>query len=194
MENKGAEVNKELAHRRADSFYMVYAAMGAERSLEKLREVLAGIGLDISLNTLKSYSARHGWVEKASTLPVQPIVESEVISEMNQRHVAMGKTMQELALDGLKNFSARQMTAGEASRLLKVGSELERLASGGERSKYEVAVEIMNPIVQDICELFVRVNEVLDPDTRKKDFARGADAILKNTFGNVFPREARQQP
>ena len=177
MENKGAEVNKELAHRRADSFYMVYAAMGPERSLEKLRGVLADIGLDISLNTLKSYSARHGWVEKASTLPVQPIVQSEVISEMNQRHVAMKK---------LNDYWVREMSAGEASKLLKFGSELERLASSDNRSKQEITHELIIPVIHDIVELFKRVNEVLDPDTRRKDFARGADAIVNNRMDDFI--------
>jgi len=186
MENKGAEVNKELAHRRADSFYMVYAAMGPERSLEKLRGVLADIGLDISLNTLKSYSARHGWVEKASTLPVQPIVQSEVISEMNQRHVAMGKTMQEVAMKKLNDYWVREMSAGEASKLLKFGSELERLASSDNRSKQEITHELIIPVIHDIVELFKRVNEVLDPDTRRKDFARGADAIVNNRMDDFI--------
>jgi len=190
MENKGAEVNKEIAQRRAESFYLVYAAMGSERSLEKLKGVLADIGLDISLNTLKSYSARHDWVERTSQIPTLPIVNSDVISEMNQRHVSLGRFMQEVALEGLENFNTRTLSAGDASRLLKSGSEIERLASGHVRSKYELAIELLNPIISEIVQLYTRVNVLDDPDTRVRDFVTGADAICDKFIGDVFPREA----
>ncbi len=147
---------------------------------------MAGIGLDISLNTLKSYSARHDWVERTSQIPTTTIVNSDVISEMNQRHVSLGRFMQEVALEGLENFNTRTLSAGEASRLLKFGSELERQASIDDRSKHEITHELIIPVIHDIVELFKRVNEVLDPDTRRKDFARGADAIVNNRMDDFI--------
>ena len=63
--NRGAKVNQGAAQRRSESFYLVYAALGPSRSLTKLQKTLADLGLKISANTLKSYSARYNWQHRA---------------------------------------------------------------------------------------------------------------------------------
>ena len=53
MTNRGAEVNQHAAQSRAESYWLVYQALGPGRSLSKLHRVLADLGLDVNVNTLK---------------------------------------------------------------------------------------------------------------------------------------------
>ena len=55
MTNRGAEVNQQAAQPRAESYWLVYQALGPGRSLSKLHRVLADLGLDVSVNTLKGW-------------------------------------------------------------------------------------------------------------------------------------------
>ena len=47
-----------------EAFYDVYLMMGHDRSLSKLHSVLANLGLNMTLNTLKNYSARYDWQQR----------------------------------------------------------------------------------------------------------------------------------
>ena len=65
MTNRGAEANQRAAQSRAESYWLVYQALGPGRSLSKLHRVLADLGLDVSVNTLKGYSVRYKWQERS---------------------------------------------------------------------------------------------------------------------------------
>ena len=88
--NKGAEVNQQAAKRRAGSYYLLYAALGRDRSLSKLQEALADLGLPVSLNTLKSYSASYDWQGRASFVDQRNTSrrQANLPVEMNERHPA----------------------------------------------------------------------------------------------------------
>ena len=45
-------------------------------------------------------------------------------------------------------------------------------------------MQIVEPLVRQIVTLFKQVNLVVDPDRRMREFGYGADAILRDTFGN----------
>jgi hypothetical protein len=59
MTTRGAEVNQQAAQTRAESYWLVYQALGPGRSLSKLHQALTDLGLDVALGTLKAYSVRY---------------------------------------------------------------------------------------------------------------------------------------
>ena len=61
MTNHGTEANQHAAQCRGESYWLVYQALKRDRSLSKLHRVLADLGLDVSMNTLKGYSVRYKW-------------------------------------------------------------------------------------------------------------------------------------
>jgi hypothetical protein len=63
--NPGAEANQRAANGRAEACWLVYLSLGPGRSLSRLKRTLTDLGLEISLNTLKGYSVRHGWSDRA---------------------------------------------------------------------------------------------------------------------------------
>ena len=132
MSNKGAESNQQAAQRRAESYYLLYAALGRDRSLTKLRETLADLGLSVSLNTLKSYSANHDWQGRAGFLDQRntSLEHANLPAEMNERHARLGIALQTVAGKRLETIDASELSVGDAPRLAKAGVDIARLATG----------------------------------------------------------------
>ena len=65
MTNQETEVNQPSAQCHGGSYWLVYQALERDRSLSKLHRVLADLGLDVALGTLKAYSVRYKWQERS---------------------------------------------------------------------------------------------------------------------------------
>ena len=161
--------------------------MGGGRSLTRLRQVLADLGLTVSLNTLKTYSVQHGWAEKARRNDETHLVDAAGLADtdMASRHADMAVAMQEIAGRTLERFLEqpdRPMTPRDVCTLLDVGIRIERQARNAEISKHELTVQIVDPLIRQIAALFEQVNVMVDANARKRQFALGADAIIVNSF------------
>jgi hypothetical protein len=180
MSNKGAESNQQAAQRRAESYYLLYAALGRERSLSKLRETLADLGLSVSLNTLKSYSANHDWQGRAEFLDQRntSLEHANLPAEMNERHARLGIALQTVAGKRLETIDASELSVGDAPRLAKAGVDIERLATGQANERYELVASMLSPMIYDLVDLFKTVNVIDDPQARVTAWARQADAIV----------------
>jgi uncharacterized membrane protein len=53
-----------------------------------------------------------------------------------------------------------------AIHLLRVGTDIERLARGLATTRAELSVQMLNPVISEIVALFAGVNVVEDPATR----------------------------
>ena len=181
MTNRGAEVNQAAAQCRADSYWLVYQALEPSRSLTKLRQTLADLGLRMSLNTLKGYSARYNWQQRAELVDsAQTAVElANVPREMDERQARLGVVMQALAREKLEVIDLDLLSVREAIHLLRVGTDIERLARGQATTRAELSVQVLTPIINEIVALFAEVNVIEDPDTRTSVWATKADAIVE---------------
>ena len=190
--NAGAEANRRTAQRRADAWVLLYHALGADRSLLKLRRHLADIGLAINLNTLKMYSAKYGWQDRMRELDARQadarqLTHDSTVARMNERQANMGEAMQHVAGRGLAMIAdnAGAMTPGDVARLADIGVKLERLALGEATTRSEIEVTVYNTIIQQIAALFINVNVMDSPDDRTRTFADGVDGIIDVALGSA---------
>ena len=144
---------------------------------------LADLGLAVSLNTLKSYSARYGWAEKALTHDEAQPVDAAALAHtgMASRHADMAVAMQELAgrtLERLLEQPDLQLSVSEVCRLLDVGVRIERQARNADVTRQELVVTILAPFMNDVVELFKEVNTIEDPQARLETWALRADGFL----------------
>ena len=176
-----------------EALFVAYYLIGPERSLEALRSFAAKAWPGAkapALNTLKTYSARGGWVarvedldrQRAEQVAARPL---ETIVEMNERQADLGRIMQELAAsrvaDILKTPQAiSALNFRDAAALAREGVRIERLAVGEVTSRQEVLVTTYNRVVVPILQLFQTVVTDLPEEVRRsivERFANGVDAI-----------------
>lgn len=183
MTNRGAEVNHQQAKSRSDAYFLLYASMGSKRSLSKLRDLLADLGLDISLNTLKTYSSNYGWGERLEIMPA-PSNEGDALMEfassMAERQSELGRTMQYLASERLKTVDPNDLGVNEIVRLMDIGVRIERLAMGEAIERVEIFTNTIQPIIIEMCNLFTTINAIPDEEQRLRQFATGADEIINH--------------
>ena len=179
--NRGAKVNQGVAQRRAESFYLVYAALGPSRSLTKLQKTLADLGLRISANTLKTYSARYNWQHRAELVDgAHTAVElANVPREMDERQGRLAVAMQALATEKLGVIDPYHLSVRDAIHLLRVGTDIERLTRGQATTRAELTVQVLNPVINELVALFAEVNVIEDADTRLAAWATKADGIVE---------------
>jgi hypothetical protein len=188
--NNGAALVKERAQSRAEYLFYSYYSLGSSRSLSKLHALLTGLGLKLSLGTLKNYCARGKWIERAAAedaiTSVEKAEESNAlatrVAELNHRHGQYGIALQRMSIDGLHGLDPGSFTPNEVTNMLEKGIKLERLAEGEATDRHELTVQIVEPLVRQIVTLFEQVNMVADASARSRQFAIGADAIIVENF------------
>jgi hypothetical protein len=190
--NKGSVVNQQAAQRRAESYYLLYASMGSDRSLSKLQETLSDLGLKVALGTLKNYSATYRWQDKSEGLDRRStdIERLGAMDSSSERQVRLGRVMQELAKERMDGFIERggYLSPGDIVRFMKVGVDIERLAMGVPMERVELITSILSPVVYDIVDAFAAVNKMDDPQQRINEFARRADAIIDSHLPEDYKR------
>lgn len=174
-----------LTETRQQAWFLVYYQMGVERSLENLRLLLGEIGVKVSSFTLESYSARFGWQakiaemdEKARQRTMERVLDTKV--EMNLRHVTLARALGGVASAALMELrgNPKEISGGEAARMLEIAQKMERLAVGEVTERREVVVSIINVLVKAVVALFMEVNALPDPQERIDRFAFGFDEAV----------------
>ena len=130
---------------------------------------------------MKAYSVRYNWQARAELADgVQTAVElANVPREMDERQARLGVAMQELAREKLEVIDPYRLSVRDAVHLLRVGTDIERLARGQATTRAELSVQMLNPIINELVALFAEVNVIEDPDTRLGVWATKADAIVE---------------
>jgi hypothetical protein len=67
----------------------------------------------------------------------------------------------------------------DAIHLMRVGTDIERLARGQATTKAELSVQMLNPVINELVALFAEVNVIEGPNTRLGVWATKADAIVE---------------
>jgi len=157
---------------KAYSLFCIYRDLGINRSLDKVKQKYCETEDDtISISYVTKLSGANGWVERAEAyddyLEEKTRLDNEKeIEKMNERHTEDAITIQNKALDDLKNidYSTEYQASPEgrrnaAARTWKVGVDAERLARGVATEKVEQSGTIKNRIKTDNDN---RVNEIDD--------------------------------
>lgn len=191
MTNAGTKAIQTKVQNRAEYFFTAYYALGRSRSLTGLHDILTGLGLRISLTTLKNYSSKYDWLDRAKKLDQEQLLKenhetnqlTQRVVEMNDRQATAGRALQQMGLRGLAQLAPQGLTANDVGSMVERGVKIERLASGEATSRQEVAVQMVAPIIREMVVLFQQVNHFSDEEQRTKEFAIGADLILERVFG-----------
>ena len=67
----------------------------------------------------------------------------------------------------------------DAIALLRVGTDIERLARGQATTRAELTIQMLNPVINEFVALFAEVNVIEGHDTRSSVWATKADAIVE---------------
>ena len=194
-----------IAERAAFAFG-IYEAMGVNRNLKDLAEIVRGLGVRrCGQKTLERYSSRYKWqqrlMERAGAREAGfTKTAQEVKTIMEERHVGLFQAIGRLAEAGLANFFSeiekRQKTGlGETLpidipdliHLAESSQRGERLARGEATSKAQVIVQVVAPIVKEITAAFMAVNMITNdgPELQGKrlaEFTARGDAILAQYY------------
>ncbi len=144
-----------------------YYLLGDERTLAKLAHDIYGQNHESAsvvpnqetfqnisgiLSQLKKWSAAHKWQERvierdrAAFYRLEKKLERDR-ERMNERHAAIGTTQQKKALEQIDALiTAHAFGALATVQLLKLATELERLARGGDSKKIEMSGKDGGPI------------------------------------------------
>ena len=175
----------EMAKQRAEGFFYVYYLLGSERTLKKVAEYGSQLGAKISASTLMRWSQRFGWQQRILELDAK-LQEArdkdavEQVRQMNDRQAELGRAMQTIGVTTFKKLldSKKAVKAETAALLAKEGIKIERLAMGESTSRDEL-VQTMNSYTMRLAAIFLEVNEISDPEERKRAFAEKADSIVE---------------
>lgn len=124
---------------RAAAAYEEYAAMGPSRSLRKLADKSG-----TKLAQLGEWSTEHGWQERVKLYDAERIEERRQkqeaeIEKMNERHALIGTTQQAKAIKQIEALiEAKSFGSMAAVQLLKLATDLERLARGVATDRQEI--------------------------------------------------------
>lgn len=118
--------------------FAVYRDMGAERSLERVSQTLPK-----NLPTLKDWSKRHHWVERARSFDEETARRATTKSlddhaTVRARQARHARVFQAKAVQRMKKVSADgddKLTPAEAIQAFKVGAQEERAALGIQTGK-----------------------------------------------------------
>ena len=140
---------------KASAYFEEYVTLGPERSLEKLAELLyqrqatSKPAFATWLSKLKKMSATYGWVERVKQKDREAAAESrrkkqEVVDRMNEEHALLGRTHALRAAKQIQELiEAKRFGSQSAVTLLKVSTDLERVARGAATENKQVTIDEM---------------------------------------------------
>ncbi len=134
--------------------YAEYAAMGQGRSLEGLvqQRVQNGSKASRRLATIKEWSSKYNWQERiklydAAQIERERVKRQKAIDAMNDRHAMIGTTQQAKAIEQIKALiEAKSFGSMAAVQLLKLATDLERVARGAPTERSEVTGQDGEPL------------------------------------------------
>lgn len=125
---------REQETAKAAAAFAEYCALGAARSLRKMAQNYANP--TSRLRQFQDWSTRYHWQERVKQYDRERALERAAArEEMNERHAELARTQQKRALDQIQALiEARAFGSQAAVQLLKLATDLERLALGAPTS------------------------------------------------------------
>lgn len=110
--------------------FCIYRDMGTSRSISKVAQQLSK-----SKQLLTRWSSTYGWVERCQAWDAEQDrisrqAQLEEIKKMRKRHADLANAMLVKAAKAMKSLSDDEIKAQDISRMIDVGSKLERISRG----------------------------------------------------------------
>ncbi len=193
---KAAKIRAVRQKARTDAFFIIYYDLGPERSLEKLGEHVAELGLVKSVKTLKRYSATYDWqqrlIEEDTRRQDQDLADADRRrADMMERQGKIGRTLQTLSIAGMLGHQDKMkggrlhFTPGEIVALAKAGTDLELRASGEPTMKIEITTVLYNVLIARIAHIFKEINLLPTAEARESMFATRVDQAKDTAIEEV---------
>ncbi len=127
-------------HRQA---FDVYWQFGAQRSINRLHQELAGLGKAPTLRTLYEWSRSYRWQDRIARLEeeakrAEDQARIQALREMYERHAKEGLLLQQKGAEWLARIGEQDASAEAAIRAIVEGTRLERFARGEPTDRQEV--------------------------------------------------------
>jgi hypothetical protein len=184
----------------AETWFGLYYAMGAKRSLASLRERGGKLwaGKPPAHSTIDRWSADYHWQERIAELDAEAArantaEQVRTIQRMNEDQATIGAMGVQVAAFALERI-LRQLRMGDTcdkcgvapldldaqdiARLMEVFAKWQRIGLGEVTDRTEVQVQIWNIAVPAIVALFLQINIYDEPERRVREFATGVDQIV----------------
>lgn len=201
---------RQTARERSEPYRLIYLVLGERRSPAAVLETAASMGVrnPPSEKTIARWRGDFGWVKDAEEYDARRRAEhTEVLLEdqfaIDRRHAQVGRTLQQLALQGVNRLAPEQggirvlssdVRPGDVARLAQAGVQIERLATGLATDRVEVLTQVWNAITVQVVELFLQVNVIEDPNARALRFGQGVDAIVAQQLAPATRRRIEAGP
>lgn len=110
--------------------FCIYRDMGTQRSLSKVAEKLQKSG-----SLIGRWSRTYNWTERAAAWDdeqdrIARLEQNKEITRMRKRHADLASAMLVKAARALQRIPDDEIKAGEVSRMVDIGSKLERISRG----------------------------------------------------------------
>lgn len=128
--------------------FSIYRDMGIDRSLRKVVQ-----HLNKNLTTIAEWSSKYEWVDRVAAWDAEQdriarLEQIKDIKKMRKRHAGIASQMLLKAAEALQNLDPEEIKAQDVSRLVDIGSKLERISRGdvGEVVEERDGGEAINPV------------------------------------------------
>jgi len=193
---------------RSDGLFLVYWQMGPSRSLVRLQELCASVGLKRSLNTFKNWSVKYEWQRRILEKNAEDKTRRErdftqAIDTMNDRDAAMAQGMKALIVGAINRYR-RQMVEDQQKRqkgaaqgisvtpeldmdfrdmavLSRTAVNIERMARGQVINRTEVWVDIAT----EFAMIFMTINKLPTEEEREAEFIRLGDEMMTRYYSQA---------
>ena len=181
--------HQELTRQRAETFFWIYYHIGPDRSLEKLHEICAKVGLKRALSTFKDYSAKFDWQNKLIEIDTKLKEERELshigqVQDMNESQAKDARNMRAIARAGMSAYAKMIQTVGsidlspqDIATLMREGTKIERLAMGEATDRLESMLFVYNVMIYAIGDIFKEINSIKNQDERARIYGQKVDEL-----------------
>ncbi len=180
----------EARRQRGEAAFWMYYSMGPERSLEKLRDMCAKLGLVRGINCYKNYSADFDWQNKIREVDTQLKEDRDrqqisKIEDMNESQAKDARNMRTIARAGMLFLSKAvdrekglSLQPADIVRFMSEGTKIERLAMGEATERFEAMIFVYNVMIQAVIQVFEGINTIKNEAERDKFFRAGVDDLI----------------
>jgi hypothetical protein len=188
---------------KADALFAMYYGMGPDRSLEKLRDVCAAVGLKLALSTYKRYSMKYDWQRRLMELTVKEREAKQAdalaqIEKMNEFHIRVHRGLMGLAIAGINYYQSQiekqkvvgipqtlRMDIADIVKLVHQAQIGERLARGQATSRSEIMVELIDTFIQEFALIFREVNRHPSEQQREVEWIKLCDDMIQRFYSQT---------
>ncbi len=179
-------MSNRQAPAKAEMLFLVYALLGASRTLKMVSDRAGLVGVEVSASTVERYSRKYNWADRLAGLDAEAGAKAQqalvrTVADMNEGQAVAGHAFQAWAMENAAALRAKGvlLDVKDIVAVYNAGTASERNALGEPTSRTEHTIVSINAMVAEIGVVFLRANDLADAHDRAREYAEGADAALR---------------